>query len=128
MGLPPDDQVFLCLVHHLLINGPGAVPPFFHLEGGLIGQSIDQPGLPLAQIPDAGNGIRGECLTGLSGVLLQEQAHLFFYKIPHAQRLRLDIECAAAGDDLLAAARMDPVIPDIPHTAQNNGRWKLPEK
>jgi hypothetical protein len=48
--------------------------------------------------------IRGEYLPGLSGVLLQEQAHLWFHKIPHAQGFCLDIERAAAGDDLFAAA------------------------
>jgi len=40
VGLPSEDQVFLCLVHHLLVNGPGPVPPLFHLECSLIGQGI----------------------------------------------------------------------------------------
>jgi hypothetical protein len=90
-------------------------------KAGLVGQRVDQPGLALGQLPDPVDGRVGEGLTGLGGVLGEQRGAVGGIEVAQAQGLGLDVEPAAAGDDLLLGRGMDAVVAQVAHAAEHDG-------
>ena len=103
---------------------PGAVPAGRVPEAGVVGQGVDQPGLPAGQLPDLVPGARGERLARRLGVLGEQRQNLVVREVAQAQRLGLHVERAAAGDDRLLGARPDAVVAHVPHAAQDDALRK----
>jgi hypothetical protein len=114
------DQVLLGLVDHGQVDRATAVAPGAHVEAGLVGERVDQPGLTAGQVPDLLQGLGGEDLPGLGGVLQQQGVDLVLIEVAQAQRLGLDVEGAAAGDDLGLGAGVDAVVAQVAHAAQHD--------
>lgn len=98
-----------------LVEMGGAVFP-----GHFVGEGVDQPGVAAGVRPGFGEDVLGEGLAGGVRVLLIECADLGLGEIAQAQRLGLDVEGGAAGDDF-AAGDVDAVVLDVAQTAQDDG-------
>ena len=82
-------------------------------------QRVHQPRLAPGLRPHRIQRRRRETLPGLLRVLRHQRPRLRFGEVPHAKRLRRDVEGAAAGDDI-AGARPDAVVADVAHSAQHH--------
>ena len=102
----------------VVVPGGGA------LRAGFVRQRVHQPRLPLGPLPDRLLGLRRERLAGLFGVLLQERLRLPLGEVPQAQRLRLDVERAAASDDGLLGGGANAVVAHVADAAQNDALRK----
>jgi hypothetical protein len=89
VGDAAQDQVLLGLVDQRHVDGAGAIAPGRHLEAGLVGQRVDQPGLALGQLPDPLQGLGGERLAGLGGVLAEQGRTSAWLKSPRRRDLAL---------------------------------------
>ena len=125
VGIPAEDEVFFRLFEDRAGDRRRAVLTFFHAEAGFVSQGVYEPGLSagvfINQFPDF-------VVEGLAGglcVLGVEVLDVFFGEIAKAERFGLDVEGAAAGDDLPGVGRVDAVVPHVPHAAEDDGGWEM---
>ena len=122
--LAAQDQPFLRFDHHPGRDRRRAFPAWLHLEADLVSQSVDQPGLAVGQFPGQFQRRLLESLPGLLGVLPVQRFHISLVKVAQAQRLGLDVERAAAGDDGFVTAGMDAIVAHVAYSAQDDALWK----
>ncbi|MGH9847359.1 MAG: hypothetical protein ACREEM_52365, partial [Blastocatellia bacterium] len=114
----PQNQRLFGLLDHLDRDRARAVFAFSLAEADIVGQRIDQPGLPRRQIPDQWPDAVVEALSGLRRVLPVKCLDLLRREIAEPRGLVLDVEGAAARDDLFFS--LDPVIPHIADAAEDD--------
>ena len=84
------------------------------------------PWLPPRSCGAGSQGIAGERLARLLGVLGQQREYLVLREVPQTQGPGLDVEGAAAGNDLVRGARSDSVVAYVAHAAQNDALGEPP--
>ena len=82
-------------------------------------EGIHQPGLAFGGSPHKGEAAFIPLLAGILCVLHVQLAYLLLAEIAKAQRFSLDVECRAAGYDVLVREH-DAVVAHIAHTAEDN--------
>jgi len=120
MGLPTFDEGFLGLLDHRGGHAPVSGAAREVPEAALVGQGVDQPGLPLGEVPDERERIGLEALPGLRGVLAEEFLDLAAQEITEPKRFSPDVEGASARDHRLAIVQPEAVIPHVPDSAEDD--------
>ena len=125
--LTPDHELLPCLHDGVFVDRERAVPASLVPEARLVGQGVDQPRLALGLVPHRSKRGFGESLARLLGVLAEQGARCGLVEVAEPQRFRLDVEGAAAGDDLAGGLRVDAVVAHVADAAQDHalrkGRW-----
>jgi hypothetical protein len=100
--------------------GVAAVAGGLVFPGAFVAQRVHQPGLPSVSAQSSGQ-MAGSIAWPVVGFVLLPQGHGFFTaEVAQAQRLGLDVERAAAGDDFLVGG-VHAVVAHIAHAAQDDG-------
>ena len=114
-----EDKLLPRRVDVVRFDRPRAVPPRLVVETRPRAQRVHQPRLAPRLRPHRILRRRREALARLLRVLRHQRPRLRFREVAHANRLRRNVERAAAGDDL-AGARPDAVVADVAHAAQHH--------
>ena len=96
MGVAAQDQPLLRLQDGGRGDRARTVAPRLVAETGVVAQRVHQPRLAGGALPDQLQRIFGKRLSGLLRVLRGQGARLRLAEVAEAQRLRLDVERAAA--------------------------------
>ncbi len=121
VGFAALDDAFGGLADDPAGDDAGAVPVFAHLPSHLISDRVGEPGLAFGQAPGFLQRLGFEFLAGFLGVKEVEPLHLVSLKVAQGKGAGLDIEGAAAGDDLLLATGVDSVVQQIANPAEYDG-------
>ena len=114
-----EDQFLPRRVDVVLPDGARAVAPRPVVEARPRAQRVHQPRLAPRLRPHRVERRRREPLARLGRVLRHQRPRLGLREVAQAQRLRGDVERAAARDDL-ARTRTDAVVADVAHAAQHD--------
>ena len=114
-----QDELLSRRVDVVHFDGPRTVPAGLVVETRASAQRVHQPRLAAGLLPHGVPCLRRKGLAGFLGVLRQQAARFRGGEVAQAQRLRRDVERAAAGDDL-AGARADPVVADVAHATKHH--------
>ena len=81
MRVAAKNQALTGFQYALDRNRPAAVAGCPVLEASLIGQGVHHPRLPASLLPEPGQSVIGDRLTGLLGVLAHQLADLAFREV-----------------------------------------------
>jgi len=107
----------------LQCDGCGAIAGGTVFPGAFVTQGIDEPRLTFGIGPQLGPDRRVNLLAGFGLMLLPQRDGFGPAEVAQAQRLGLDVEGAAAGDDFVVGG-VNPIVPHIAHAAQDDGLRK----
>ena len=125
VGFAAHDEFFLRFQDGLRRHRIGAVAALVVTGARPVSKRVHEPGLPLGLPKDCRHRFGRELLPGLGSVLGKKRAHLVFGEVTEGERFGLDVEGAAAGDDLLPGARTDAVIAHVTNAAENDAMGKV---
>ena len=116
----PHDQPFLGREDVVAGDWTRAVAARPVVEADVVAERVHQPRLAGGACPDHLQGVVGERLSRLRGVLGEQGSHLRLGEVAEPQRFRLDVEGAAPEHQRVRGARLDAVVTHVHHAAQDH--------
>ena len=120
MGVATVYDVLDGTLYHVGRDGHRAVAVLSNLPCHFVAYSIHQPRLTLCGIPQQWEAGLVEALAGLRSVLHIKFVNLLRCKVAQMQRLALDVERRAAGNDILAGS-LYAVVAYVTYTTEYDG-------